>query len=187
MTRFCQNGHGQIAKRFTQRIRDVAQVIRQRQIEIDRPFGARTDNQFFHIHIGRIQETAFIADRQHRQRVRLTHRRHARALNRIDGDIYRIAVAGTDFLADIEHRGLVDFAFANHDGAVNVDLVEHDTHGVDRRAVRGIFIAASQPFVASQRRRFGHTGKFDGKFSSHNKLVAKRSGAQCSTGEGGNN
>ncbi len=40
----------------------------------------------------------------------------------IDGDIYRrIAVAGTDFLADIEHRGLVDFAFANHDGAVNVD------------------------------------------------------------------
>lgn len=35
------------------------------------------------------------------------------------------------------------------------------------------FIAASQPFVASQRRRFGHTGKFDGKFSSHNKLVAK--------------
>ncbi len=30
-------------------------------------------------------------------------------------------------------------------------------------------------------RRFSHTGKFDGKFSSHNKLVAK-GGAQCSTG-----
>ncbi len=56
--------------------------------------------------------------------------------------------------------------------------VEHDTHGVDRRAVRGIFIAASQPFVASQRRRFGHT--WENSMASSRLItnfVAKRSGA----------
>ncbi len=72
MTRFCQNGHGRIAKRFTQRIRDVAQVIRQRRVRSITLLGADRQS-VFHIHIGRIQEAAFIADRQHRQRVRLTH------------------------------------------------------------------------------------------------------------------
>lgn len=49
----------------------------------------------------------------------------------------------TDFFTNVEHRCFVDFTFTNDDGAVNVDLVEHNTHGVYRRAVRGVFIAAS--------------------------------------------
>lgn len=68
-----------------------------------------------------------------------------------------IVVACTDFLADIECRGLVDFAFVNHDGVVNIDPVEHDTHGVNSRAVYSIFITESKPFGANQRRRFGYT------------------------------
>ena len=119
------------------------QVFRQRQVQIDGALRSRADNQLFHVHIWRIQETALIAYRHDRQRVRLTHRRHAGAFDGIDGDIYRIAVAGTDALANVQHRRFVDFAFANHDSAVDVDQVEHNAHGVDGGAVGGIFITAA--------------------------------------------
>ena len=143
MAWFSQNCYRKFAQRFAERRRNIAQVIRQRQIQINGAFGSRSDDQLLHIHIWRIEEAAFIANSQHRQRVSLAHRRHACAFNRINSNIYRIAATGTDFFTNVEHRCFVDFTFTNDDGAVNVDLVEHNTHGVYRRAVRGVFIAAS--------------------------------------------
>ena len=156
MAWFCQDGDGQVTQWFVQRGCNVSQVGFQRQVQVDGPFCARTDNQLFHVHVWRVQETAFIAYSQHRQRIRLAHCRHTRAFDRIDGDVDRITVAGSDFLADKQHRRFINLTLANHDGAVDVDLVEHNTHGVHRRAISGIFIAAAQPFIASQRGRFGH-------------------------------
>ena len=119
------------------------QVLRQRQVHIDGAFRPRADDQLFHVHIRCVQEAALIAYRHDRQRVRLAHRRHTGTFDGIDSDIYRIAVAGTDALADVQHRCFVDFAFANHDSAVDVDQVEHNAHGVDGGAVGGIFITAA--------------------------------------------
>lgn len=70
--------------------------------------------------------------------------------------------AGADLFADIQHRCFVDLAFADHDAAIDIHFVEHDAHGVDRRTVGGVLVAASQPFVARQRGGFGNAGKFDG-------------------------
>ena len=178
MTRFGQNGDGQLGQRFIQRRCDITQVLRQRQIEVNRPFCPWTDNQFFHVHVRRVQEAAFIADRHHRQRIGLAHGRHARPFDRVNGDIHRITVAGADLLTDIQHRRFIDFTFANYDGAVDINQVEHNAHGVDGGAVGGIFIAAAQPFIACQRGSLGDTRKFDGQFSFHNPLVVKINCAQ---------
>lgn len=184
---FCQNGYGQIVKWFIQCICDVVQVICQWQIEIDCFFGVWIDNQFFYIYIGCIQEVVFIVDCQYCQCVCLIYCCYVCVFNWIDGDIYCIVVVGIDFFVDIEYWGFVDFVFVNYDGVVNVDLVEYDMYGVDCCVVCGIFIVVFQLFVVSQCCCFGYMGKFDGKFLFYNKFVVKRSGVQCSIGEGGNN
>jgi hypothetical protein len=77
------------------------------------------------------------------------------------------------------------FPFANHDGAVDIDLVKHNAHGVNGSTVGGIFVAATQPLIASQRRCFGHAGKLDGKFTFHEVLVQVKEIARSLTGAGG--
>ena len=151
-------------------------------VTVDAAFRLRADDQLFHVHVRRVEEAALIAYRQHCQGVGLAHGGHARAFNRIDGNIHRIAAAGTDPLADKQHRRLVNFAFANHDGTVDIDLIQHDAHGVDCRAVGGIFIAAPQPLVAGQRGGLGHARKFDGKFSFHNTLVVEAKNERAAAG-----
>ncbi len=188
MARFRQNGHGEFAERFTQRRSDIAQVGVQRQTKVDSAFSARTDDQLFHVHIGRVEEAALIAHRQYRQRVGLAHRRHARAFDRVDRDIHRIAFAGPDLFTDVEHRRFVDLAFTDDDSAVDVNLIKHNAHGVDGCAVCGIFVATAQPLVACEGGSFGDAGKLDSKFTFHEVLVQSkgiaRSLSQSGEGEG---
>ena len=56
VTRFCQYGDGQFGQRFVQRAGNVRQIFRQRQIQINRASGARTDGDFFHVHVRRVEE-----------------------------------------------------------------------------------------------------------------------------------
>ena len=48
-----------------------------------------------------------------------------------------------DLLADEEHRRLVALALADHDGAVDRQPVELAAHGVDRRLVGRLLVAAA--------------------------------------------
>ncbi|MNP52169.1 hypothetical protein D3C76_1465420 [compost metagenome] len=151
-----------MSQRFAQAGRHLIQIFRQRQVKIDSAACRRANHQFFHIHVRRVQEGAAIADRQHRQCIGLAHGGHAGTFNRVDRDIYRIALTAADLLADIQHRCFINLAFTDHDAAIDIHFVEHNAHCVDRGAVGGILVAASQPFVARQRGGFGNTGKFDG-------------------------
>ena len=90
-----------------------------------------------------MQKAAFIAHGHHSQRIRLAQCRHAGTLNRIDGNINGIAVTGTDFFTDIEHRGFVDFTLTDHNLTVNFNGVQDMTHGMDSRTVSRIFVTAS--------------------------------------------
>ncbi len=108
----------------------------------------RADYQLLHIHIWRVQKAALVADRQHRQRIGLAHRCHPRALDRIHCDIDRVAAPAADFFADIEHRRFVDFAFADHNLAVDINGIQDVSHRVDGSAIGTVFIAASQPAIA---------------------------------------
>jgi hypothetical protein len=53
-------------------------------------------------------------------------------------------VAGADLLADVEHRRLVALALADHHGALDVEQVELGAHGVHRRLIRGLLVAAPE-------------------------------------------
>ena len=77
----------------------------------------------------------------------LAHKRGA--FQRIDGDVDLRSVLAADLLADEQHRRFVALALADHHGAVDRQLVQFAPHGVDRRLVGGLFVAAA----AQPRRR----------------------------------
>lgn len=121
----------------------------------------------FHVHVRRFQEGTLVAHRQHGQRVGLTHGGHAGTLNGIDRDIHRVAVSGTNLLADIEHRSFINFTFADNNLTINLNLVENVAHGRYGRTISDILVTTSEPLVASQCSRFRHSGKLDRQFTSH--------------------
>ena len=123
------------------------------------PLASGPDDQLFHVHIRRFQERPLVAHRQHGQRVGLTHSSHAGTLDGIDRDIHRVAVSGTDLLADIEHRRFINFTFADHNLTIDLDLVENVAHGRYGRPISDILVTTSEPLVASQCSRFRHSGK----------------------------
>ena len=103
---------------------------------------ARTDREFVHIGVGRMQHRPARPHRDHGQSVRHVLGGQRRAFQRIKRDVDFGAGAGAHFFADIQHRGFVAFAFADDDNAVDVELVELGPHGVDRSLVGGLLVAA---------------------------------------------
>jgi hypothetical protein len=121
---------------------------------------AGSDDDLFHVEIGRVQKTAAARRGQHRKRIRRAGRAEIRALQRIDRDIHlrqtrvpfrRLA----DLLADEQHRRLVALAFADDDRSVDRHFVERPSHGLDRRAVRRV------PVPLAHRLRAGDAGLLD--------------------------
>ncbi len=112
-----------------------------------------------------MQEAAGLGHGDHRQGVVHGLGGERGAFQRIERDIDLVAFAGPHLLADIEHRRLVAFAFADHHGGIHVDGVEGVAHGIDRHLV-GVFLAAA-PAQGRRRhgRRLGDTGDLDGENS----------------------
>ena len=112
-----------------------------------------------------MEQIAAVSHGDDRQRVRRAGRANRRAFERIESDVDFVPLAMAvsiflrqpDLLTDVEHRRFVALAFADHDRAVDRQRIESFAHGVDRRLVRGFFIAASGPARAIQRRRFRYT------------------------------
>ena len=75
--------------------------------------------------------------------------------------------ARADLLADVEHGRLVALALADHDRAVHLDLVERRAHGVDRRLVRRLLVAAAHHVRAGQRRGFRRTHQLQRQVPVH--------------------
>ena len=65
-------------------------------------------------------------------------------------------VLRADLLADEQHRRLVALALADHHGAVDRQLVELAPHGVDRRLVGGLLVAAAAQPRRRHRGALGH-------------------------------
>ncbi len=78
------------------------------------------------------------------------------ALERIDGDVDLRAGIDADLLADEQHRRLVALALADHDGALDRQLVEFAPHRVDRGLVGGLLVAVTAQPRGRHRRAFGH-------------------------------
>ena len=117
-------GHD-LADRHALGLGQRVEIIGRRRIEIDDVFGiAGADGDLVHVHIGRVQQAAPLGDREHGERVRHGLGADRRAFERIDGDVDFRAFAGADLLADVEHRRFVHLAFADDDGASDLDAAE---------------------------------------------------------------
>ena len=90
-----------------------------------------------------------------------------RAFERIERDVDLGAAAEPDLLADIEHRRLVALALADHDGAVDGERVQRAAHGVDRRLVGRLLVAAAHQLGGRERRRLGHAHRFQREIAVH--------------------
>ena len=129
----------------------IANVVLRRRIEIDDALRvARADRDLLHVDVRRMQQRAAVGHRHGGDRARHVLGAQRGAFERIDRDIDLRAGVVADFLADEQHRRLVALALADHDGAVDRQLVEFAPHGIDRGLIGRLFVAVP----AQTRRRY---------------------------------
>ncbi len=142
---------------------EFAQVLADGRVKIDHAVGqAAAHRDLVHVDVGRVEEVAVFGECDDGERARPTLGGQRGALQRIDGDVHRRS-AGTDLLADIEHRRLIHLAFADHHGAGDGDLVERAAHGLDRRAVGLVLLAEADPAGGGECRGLGDAHEFEGE------------------------
>ena len=118
---------------------------------------ARTAGNLVHIGVGRIQHGALGRPGHHRQRVGHGFGCQCGALQRVQRNVDLMFTALADFFADIEHRRFVALALADHDLAVNIEIVQRRTHGVDRSLIGFLFVAPAYEFPCGDGGGLGHT------------------------------
>jgi hypothetical protein len=85
-----------------------------------------------------------------------------------------------DFLADIEHRGLVTLALADDDGAIHVKFVEGRAHGLYSSSIGSLFVAAPDQARGTDGCRFG-----DSHHLKHENPVENLGSIRLFSGSGG--
>ena len=162
----------QVVDATLQASRDVFQIIGDRGVEVDRVLARGSDNNFLHVTIGCVQQSAFFRRGQHGNRARSARRAQVGAFERIDGDIdfwnlAAIGKLGADFLPDIEHRGLVALALANHDVAAHGDAIHGLAHGFGGDLVGQRAIALTHGSCGSDGSFFDDTQEFQRQVAFH--------------------
>src|SRR6185295_2651776 len=116
--RAVEHHDGQIAHPTLEGRGDVPQVLGDRRVDVDPAAGGGPDDDLLHVDVGGVEQAAALGGGEHRDGVRSAGGAEVGPLQRIDGDIHSdgavLAAQGADLLADIEHRRLVPFAFADH-------------------------------------------------------------------------
>ena len=118
------------------------------RIEIDGVFARRTDDNFVHVAVGRVQQAAALRRRQHSDRSRRARGAQIGAFQRIDRDIDlgnfgAVGKLGANFLADVEHGRFVALALADHDRAAHGDGVHGPAHGLGGHLIAELALALS--------------------------------------------
>ncbi len=132
-------------------------VVGRRRVEVDHAFlVAGADRDLLHVDVGRMQQRAAIGHRHGRDRARHVLGAQRGAFERVDGDIDLRTGIDADLLADEQHRRLVALALADHDGALDRQLVELAPHGVDRGLVGRLLVAMAAQPRRRHRRALGH-------------------------------
>ena len=133
-----------------------------RRVEIDDALRiAGADRDLVHIDVGRVQQRAVLGHGERGDGARHVLGAQRRAFERIDGDVDLRARLGADLLADEQHRRLVHLALADHDRAVDRQLVEFAPHGVDRGLIGFLFGAAPAQPRRRDRGALGHAHDLD--------------------------
>ena len=157
MTRAVQDTGRDLADRHALGPGQRRHVLPGRLVEVDDAGRiAGPDGDLLHIHVWRIQQSAALGHGEHADRIGLVLGAQCRALQRIDCDIDLGAIAGADFLADVEHRRLVALALADDDAAFDVHIAHLAAHRLDGGGVGCLLVAFAAPAGRGNRRRLGN-------------------------------
>ena len=90
-----------------------------------------------------------------------------------------------DLLAVVEHGRLVLLALADDDDALHAHRADQRAHGVDRRAVAAVLVAAAHPAAGGHGGRLGHPDQLEGQVAVGRRAVgAGMRGRVVPTGAG---
>ena len=131
---------------------------------------ARADRDLVHIDVGRVEQRAAFRHRHGGDRARHVLGAQRRAFERIDRDVDLRPGFRADLLADEQHRRFVALALADHDRAVDRQLVELAPHGVDGGLVGGLLVAVAAQPRRRHRRAFGHAHDLERQDAFEQKL-----------------
>src|ERR1700686_5314970 len=156
-----EHDHYEVLHVAIQPLRDSFQVGGHGRVEVHDTFPRRSDDNFFHIKIGGVEQSAAFAGGQDYDGVGSSGGAQVSAFERIDGDVHLREegfgrVGGqADFLADVQHGSFVALAFADDDGAVHLYGVHGFAHGFHGDFIG--FVAVAETHGA----RGGDGGRFD--------------------------
>ncbi|CEG08157.1 hypothetical protein BN961_01571 [Afipia felis] len=129
---------------------ETADVLGRRRVEVDHVLGVTgPHSDLLHINVGRIEKRAAFGHRHGGDRTRHALGAQRRTFQRIDRDVDFRPELGADLLTDEQHRGFVALALADHDRALDWNLVQLAAHRIDRCLIGGLLVAMS----AQARRR----------------------------------
>ena len=163
MARPIENAGGDRRHRHALGFGQRTDIVGRRGIEIDeagRKSGA--DGDLVHVDVRRVQKPALLGDGNAGERIGLVLGAHRSAFERVDGDIHARPFARTHLFTDVEHRRLVALALADHDRAVNRQLVELRTHGVHSGLIGGALVAVAPLAGGGHGRAFGNPNNLQG-------------------------
>ncbi len=113
---------------------DGLEILLHRRVEFHGALGRRAHDNFLHVAIRSVQQTALFARRQHRDRAAPARGAEVSALQRVHRDIHGHAVRspGTHPLADEQHGRFVALTLTDDDGPFDrqrVQAAAHRFHG----------------------------------------------------------
>ena len=114
------------------------------------PPRARADGHLAHVHLRQSEQRAGLGHRDHRHRPRAAARHHATALERVEGEVDRVAAAAE--LAPDRERSVVR---ADHDAAVDLERLERCRHGRAGRRLGRLLVGPAEPARSRERRPLG--------------------------------
>ena len=152
-----KHGHRHLRRLLTLSLRNTANVLADRQAEINRIRGLRAGHELIHVeHCRRVVHRPAFSNSHHGQRIVQALRRQTGAVDRVNRNIGFGAVTGTHVLAVEQHRGFILLALTDHHDTVEINGREHRTHRIDSRAVCPVLVAVANPRGRCDRRDLSH-------------------------------
>ena len=159
-----QDDHGHVLRRAALGLGDLADVVRDRRLDVHHVRCGRPGDQLGHVEDrGRVIHRATRAHGEHRDRVRHPVGSQPGAVDRIYRDVAGGAAAVPYLLAVVEHRGAVLLALADHHHALHRDRVDERAHRVHRGAVGTVLVAPPHPPGGGHGAGLGHPDEFHGE------------------------
>jgi hypothetical protein len=128
---------------------DIFKIILNGSIYIDGAAARRADDDLVHVDVRSVKQAPSFSRGEHGDSVISAKGTQVCTLERVDRDVHLgkldtgllRKLPAADVLADVEHRGLVTFTFADDDAAAHRHRVHDLSHGFDSDMVRILTVA----------------------------------------------